>query len=180
MKGATIKITLENLGITASYSRPRVSNNTPFSEALLHTSTHRPNWLAKEFGTKYKAQACVKSFASWYHQEHFHNAVRFVTPNMRHSGQDRDALEQRAVLYANARATKPERWPGKTRNWKPAGPVWLNPERESSALEIRPAASIRRTTSLTNSGVSHPCALRMQFFVLLRLRVCLDHFHELF
>ena len=59
---------------------------------------------------------------------------------MRHSGQDRDALEKRAILYANARAAKPERWSGKARNWQPAGPVWLNPERENSALEIRDAA----------------------------------------
>ena len=34
MKGATMKVTLEKLGITASYSRPRVSNDNPFSEAL--------------------------------------------------------------------------------------------------------------------------------------------------
>ena len=34
MKGATMKTTMEKLGITASYSRPRVSNDNPFSEAL--------------------------------------------------------------------------------------------------------------------------------------------------
>ena len=31
-------------------------------------------------------------------------------------------------------------WSGKTRNWQPAGPVWLNPENETSAPEIRDAA----------------------------------------
>ena len=44
------------------------------------------------------------------------------------------------LLYAKARTQKPERWSGKTRNWQPAGPVWLNPERENSASEIRDAA----------------------------------------
>lgn len=29
MKGATMKVTMEKLGITASYSRPRVSNDNP-------------------------------------------------------------------------------------------------------------------------------------------------------
>jgi hypothetical protein len=29
MKGAKMKVTLEKLGITASYSRPRVSNDNP-------------------------------------------------------------------------------------------------------------------------------------------------------
>jgi len=49
-------------------------------------------------------------------------------------------LCNRAILYANARAQNPERWSGKTRNWQPAGPVWLNPENEISAPEIRDAA----------------------------------------
>ena len=49
-------------------------------------------------------------------------------------------LANRAILYANARAQKPERWSGKTSNWQTAGPVWLNPERETGAHEIRDAA----------------------------------------
>ena len=82
----------------------------------------------------------MKSFASWYNDENLHSAIRFVTPNMRHGGQDRDTLANRAILYADARAQKPEWWSGKARNWQPAGPVWLNPERETSAHEIRDAA----------------------------------------
>ena len=72
--------------------------------------------------------------------EHLHSAIRFVTPNTRHGGQERVSLANRALLYAKARTQKPERWSGKTRNWQPAGPVWLNPERENSASEIRDAA----------------------------------------
>ena len=49
-------------------------------------------------------------------------------------------LTSRANLYATARAQNPQRWSGKTRNWQPAGPVWLNPENEISAPEIRDAA----------------------------------------
>ena len=139
MKGATMKVTLERLGILASYSRPRVSNDNPFSEALFRTCKYRPNWPTKGFATKAEAQAWVKSFASWYNGEHLHSAICFVTPSMRHAGLDHDALANRALLYANARTQKPERWSGKTRNWQPAGPVWLNPERDNSASEIRDA-----------------------------------------
>ena len=60
--------------------------------------------------------------------------------NIPHVGQERETLANRAVLYANARAQKPERWSDKTRNWQPAGPVWLNPVRQASAPEIRHAA----------------------------------------
>jgi len=140
MKGATMKVTLERLSITASYSRPRVSNDNPFSEALFRTCKYRPDWPNKGFATKACAQTWVKSFARWYNGDHLHSAIRFVTPNMRHAGQDSDALASRAQLYANARAQNPERWSGKTRNWQPAGPVWLNPENEISAPEIRDAA----------------------------------------
>ena len=137
MKGATMKTTMEKLGIIASYSRPRVSNDNPFSEALFRTCKYRPNWPTKGFATKADAQAWVKSFANWYNGEHLHSAIRFVTPNARH---DRATLANRASLYANARAQNPERWSGQTRNWQPAGPVWLNPETEISAPEIRAAA----------------------------------------
>jgi len=140
MKGATMKTTMEKLGIIASYSRPRVSNDNPFSEALFRTCKYRPDWPTKGFATKADAQAWVKSFASWYNGKHLHSAIRFVTPNERHAGNDRATLANRANLYANARAQNPERWSGKTRNWQPAGPVWLNPESEISAPEIRDAA----------------------------------------
>ncbi|MFO7921555.1 MAG: IS3 family transposase [Nioella sp.] len=140
MKGATMKVTMEKLGITASYSRPRVSNDNPFSEALFRTCKYRLDWPTKGFATKADAQAWVKSFANWYNGEHLHSAIRFVTPDARHAGIDRATLASRASLYANARAQNPERWSGKTRNWQPAGPVWLNPETEISAPEIRDAA----------------------------------------
>ena len=82
----------------------------------------------------------MKSFANWYDGEPLHSAIRFVTPNVRHAGHDGTTLANRASLYANARAKNLGRWSGKARNWQPAGPVWLNPEREACAPEIRDAA----------------------------------------
>jgi putative transposase len=70
MKGATMKMTMEQLGITASYSRPRIRNDNPFSEALLRTCKYRPDWPTKGFATKADAQVWVQSFASWYNNEH--------------------------------------------------------------------------------------------------------------
>lgn len=140
MKGATMKVTMEKLGITPSHSRPCVSNDNPFSEALFRTCKDRPDWQTKGFSTKADAQAWVKSFANWYNGEHLHSAIRCVTPDARHTGRDRATLASRASLYAKARSQNPERWSGKTRNWQPAGPVWLNQGRETSAPEIRDAA----------------------------------------
>ena len=64
MKGATMKTTMEKLGIIASYSRPRVSNDNPFSEALFRTCKYRPDWPHEGFATKEDAQAWVKSFTT--------------------------------------------------------------------------------------------------------------------
>ena len=96
MKGATMKVTMEKPGITASCSRPRVSNDNPFSEALFRTCKYRPNWPIRGFAMKAEAQAWVKSFANWYNEEHLHSAIRFVTPHARHTGHDRATLENRA------------------------------------------------------------------------------------
>ena len=104
MKGATMKVTMEKLGITTSYSRPRVSDDNPFSGARFRTCKYRPDWPTKSFATKADAQAWMKSFASGYNDDHLHSAIRFVTPNARHAGHDCATLANRAIFYANASA----------------------------------------------------------------------------
>jgi putative transposase len=49
MKGATFQATLISLGIERSYSRPRVSNDNPFSESGFKTLKYRPNYKVKGF-----------------------------------------------------------------------------------------------------------------------------------
>jgi len=129
MKGATMKVTMERLGVTASFSRPRVSNDNPFSEALFRTCKYTPGWPPRGFATIEEARIWVQSFAAWYNLEHRHSAIRFVTPDQRHRGEDRELLATRHHVYQLARAARPERWSGPTRNWQPIGSVWLNPER---------------------------------------------------
>ena len=140
MKGATLKVTLEHLGVTVSYSRPRVSNDNPFSEALFRTCKYRPEWPSKGFSDIEAARGWVARFANWYNGEHLHSGIRFVAPNTRHAGHDHTVLAARACLWTKARAARPERWSGQPRNWAPVGPVWLNPERDTGALRTRDAA----------------------------------------
>ena len=49
MKGATMKVAMEKLGITASYSRPRASNDNPSSQAVLRTCKYRRDWQIECF-----------------------------------------------------------------------------------------------------------------------------------
>jgi transposase InsO family protein len=140
MKGATMKVTMERLGVIASFSRPRVSNDNPFSEALFRTCKYVPGWPTRGFASREAARAWVAGFVRWYNTEHRHSAIRFVTPNQRHRGEERALLASRHQVYELARAARPERWSGRTRNWHPIGSVWLNPERPDPGHKGRGAA----------------------------------------
>jgi hypothetical protein len=80
-----------------------VSDDNPFSEALFRTCKYRPNWPSNGFASKAEAQAWVEGFVRWYNTEHRHSGIRFVTPEMRHSGNEVAILNERASVYAAAR-----------------------------------------------------------------------------
>ena len=131
MKGSTLRVTLERLGIEPSYSRPRVSNDNPYSEAAFRTCKYRPDFPSDGFPDLDSARLWMRDFVTWYNTEHRHSGIQFVTPQERHAGLDPSILEKRAAVYAAAQAQHPERWSGQTRDWNPAGVVWLNPEKTS-------------------------------------------------
>jgi transposase InsO family protein len=127
MKGATMLATLLRLGVAASFSRPRVSNDNPFSEALFRTAKYRPDYPNGPFTSIEEARAWVAGFVTWYNTVHQHSAIRYVTPDDRYTGRERDVLARRRQTYEQARRRNPARWSGPTRNWTPVGAVYLNP-----------------------------------------------------
>jgi transposase InsO family protein len=126
-KGSTLRATLEALGIAASYSRPRVSDDNAFSEALFRTCKYRPDYPHGGFDSLEAAREWTLAFVRWYHHAHRHSALRYVTPAERHARRDTAILAAREQVYAAARARHPARWSRGTRNWTPIGEVWLNP-----------------------------------------------------
>jgi putative transposase len=73
---------------------------------------------------------------NWYNSEHRHSAIRYITPDERHSGREVAILARRHALYEYVRSRKPERWPRNTRNLTPLGTVVLNPEPNDHDSEI--------------------------------------------
>jgi putative transposase len=126
MKGSTMLATLQRLGIIASFSRPSVSDDNAFIEALFRTMKYRPGYPRKPFDSIEAARGWVEDFVAWYNGEHLHSGIRYVTPNDRHAGRDVAILAKRRQLYATAKKRTPRRWTGDTRNWTPVGPVPLN------------------------------------------------------
>jgi transposase InsO family protein len=125
MKGATMLATLQWLGVVPSFSRPRVSDDNPFPEALFRTLKYRPDYPERAFADIDEARAWLEQFVRWYNDEHQHSGIRFVTPHQRHTGQDLEILQRRHAVYQAAHHRHPERWSRETRNWAPAGGVAL-------------------------------------------------------
>jgi len=138
LKATTVLAMLHWLGIEPSYSRPRVSDDNAFAEALFRTAKYRPEFPIKGFVDLDAARQWGKRLVQWYNQEHRHSGIRYVTPAQRHAGQDGPVLAARHAVYQDARQRNPQRWSGSTRNWKPVGAVTLNPERD---IIIRAATS---------------------------------------
>ena len=138
MKSSTLLAKLYELGVTPSRGRPRVSNDNPYSESLFRTLKYCPQWPEQGFASLDAARMWVHDFIAWYNYQHRHSRIRFVTPAQRHRGDDKGILTKRHTVYETAKAKRPERWSGKTRNWEPIGAVMLNPERP--ALPVSEAA----------------------------------------
>jgi len=129
MKGAVMLATLYELGVSPSFSRPRVSNDNAYAEALFRTAKYCPLWPERPFDTLQEARVWVNRFVAWYNHEHRHSALNYVTPSQRHTGQADQLLARRAALYASVRERQPARWTGQTRDWTLDDTVYLNPER---------------------------------------------------
>jgi len=132
MKGSTMLATLQRLGIIPSFSRPKVSDDNPYSEALFRTMKYRPEYPRKPFESIEQARAWVSGFVQWYNTEHLHSAIRFVTPDDRHYGKEKEILEKRRRVYEAARRRHPNRWTGRLRNWESVEVVYLNPDKIAS------------------------------------------------
>ena len=127
MKGATMLATLQQLGVVPSFSRPSVSDDNPYSEALFRTLKYVPSYPRKPFSSLDAAWAWVERFVAWYNNEHLHSGIGFVTPSARHRGLDVDILVARRHVYEAARRKRPERWRGAIRIWDAPSVVALNP-----------------------------------------------------
>ena len=129
MRGGTMISTLQWLGVIPSFSRPHVSDDNPYSEALFRTLKHTPAYPRLPFADLASATRWVARFVEWYNGTHRHSAIRYVTPDQRHHGRERAVLASRHALYERVRRANPERWSRSTRNWSPVELVVLSRER---------------------------------------------------
>ena len=87
--------------------------------------------MLDKFRTILDARQWSEKFVFWYNNEHLHSALKFVTPQQRHSGADKTIRANRHLVYQIAKAQYPERWTGQTRDWSLPDTVNLNPNKKN-------------------------------------------------
>ena len=135
-KSRTVAQMFADLGVEASHSRPRVSNDNPFSEAQFKTLKYRPAY-PKRFGSYEDALSYCRDFFVWYNGTHRHAGIAMLTPDVVHHRRAGDVLAARQHVLDDAYAANPERFV----NGPPTvdalpDAVWINPPEDKSRSEI--------------------------------------------
>lgn len=133
MRSFTMQAKMRDLGVASSYSRPRVSNDNPYSESLFRTTKYHHSWPKDGFNSLSEARVWVTSFVDWYNTIHKHSGIKYVTPEQRHNGLDTQLLLNRKETYLKAQQENPSRWRNNIRNWDYIDEVVLNPESKDAA-----------------------------------------------
>jgi putative transposase len=136
MKSKCLALTLADLGVTKTHSRPHVSNDNPYSEAHFKTLKYRPDFPAR-FGSIEDARAHCKDFFDWYNVDHHHAGLALLTPHDVHHQLVKAKLAHRATVLASAFAAHPERFVRHAPT--PATPptaAWINKPTSMSASSI--------------------------------------------
>lgn len=126
MIGKTVTQLLCDLHITASLSRPHVSNDNPFSEAWNKTLKYAPVF-PDHFGSLHEARRFLARFVRYYNHEHRHSEIGLHTPASIHDGTWTRIRQHRQTVLDRAYHAHPQRF----RRQRPTAPTppkeaWIN------------------------------------------------------
>jgi putative transposase len=137
MISKTLGQLLADLGVEKSFSRPRVSNDNPFSESAFKTLKYSPGFPDRFSGGYDQALTHCRSFLNWYNDEHHHSGLVGLTPAQVHSGRAQTVLAEREQVMRAAYDRHPERF---VRGLPRVAPlpqgVWINPPNSAQAPAV--------------------------------------------
>ena len=135
-KGKTVNQLLVDLDVTPSFSRPRISNDNPFSEAEFRTMKYGPHYPDRFDGYDHARDFCCQFFP-WYNDEHRHSGLAYFTPADVHHGRVPVILSRRQAVMDQAFARTPGRFPGgPPRVPAPPKAVWINPPENRAEIQL--------------------------------------------
>ena len=97
MTSKTVAALLADLEVTNSHSRPRVSNDNPYSEAWFKTLKFAP-MFPDRFGSLADARTFMADFVEGYNHHHHHTGIGLNTPADVHYGLAGAKAAERAVV----------------------------------------------------------------------------------
>nr|WP_235653811.1 IS3 family transposase [Mycolicibacter icosiumassiliensis] len=109
MTSKSVTSLLDDLGVTRSHSRPKVSNDNPYSESWFKTLKYAPTF-PERFESIHHARDFMGTFVNWYNHEHHHSGIGLHTPADVFYGLAAAKDTQRRVVLAGARARHPHRF----------------------------------------------------------------------
>ena len=122
---------LVDLGVERSHSRPRVSNDNPYSEAAFKTLKYCPAFPAN-FGSIEDAKTFCTKFFDYYNNEHYHSGIGLLTPATVHNGHTTTVIDARNATLAAAYTANPNRFTKPPTAPKLPTQAWINdPSRET-------------------------------------------------
>ena len=116
---------LVNLGVLRSHSRPRTSNDNPYSEAQFKTMKYVPDFPVR-FGSLADARAFCDGFFTAYNHEHRHSGIGLHTPASVHYGTARHVHALRQTTLDQAYAAHPDRFTRRPRPPELPDVAWIN------------------------------------------------------
>lgn len=140
MTSKTVAGLLADLEVTRSHSRPRVSNDNPYSESLFKTLKYGPEFPDR-FGTLWQARQFMAEFEQWYNHEHRHTGLGLHTPADVHFGLAAAKSADRRDVLTAARKRHPHRFTATTTAPKILDlpdTVWINPPRQHPIASKEP------------------------------------------
>jgi len=140
MKSDTLAQLLAELGASRSFSRPRVSDDNPFSEAQFKTLKYQPDYPGA-FESELHGRAYLQDFFGWHNDHHHHSGLALFTPADVFHGRVEQVRDVRQAALDAAYAAHPERFPhGPPRVPMPPTEVHINPL-EADVLDVASMAS---------------------------------------
>ncbi len=97
------------LGITLSHSRPRVSNDNPFSESQFRTMKYQPDYPRRFDSIAHARQWCEEYF-DWYNFHHHHEGLNGYTPAQVFTGEYKMVASTKQAALDKRYELNPERF----------------------------------------------------------------------
>ena len=79
MKSFTLRAKMYDLGVVTSRSRPRVSNDNAYLEAIFKAFKYCRQWPSIGFSSLVLAREWVDEFVFWYNRDHRHSVALYNT-----------------------------------------------------------------------------------------------------